>query len=56
MQHMILTSKKMMSQNKLYEIKLVPYDKNLPTRTKKLTQKQHNWKKSSSSPCTASVR
>jgi hypothetical protein len=29
MQHMILMSKKMTSQNKLYEIKLVPYTKTL---------------------------
>ncbi len=27
MQHMILMSKKMTSQNKLYEIKFVPYNK-----------------------------
>ncbi len=29
MQHMILMSEKMMSQNKLYEIKSVPYNKPL---------------------------
>ncbi len=42
---MILMSKKMMSQNKLYENELVPYNNTLPARTKILTQQQHNWKK-----------